>query len=59
MNIKERIIKKLERDIEHSIGHINLEELSEEEKNQVNNRAIQLSNQQQNQSITDKDIEDR
>ena len=43
MNIKERIIKKLER----------------EEKNQVNNRAIQLSNQQQNQSITDKDIEDR
>ncbi len=59
MNIKERIIKKLERDIEPSIGHINLEELSEEEKNQVNNRAIQLSNQQQNQSITDKDIEDR
>ena len=34
-------------------------ELDEEEKNQVNNRAIQLSNQQQNQSITDKDIEDR
>ena len=33
MNIKEWIIKKLEKDIEPTAGHINLEELSEAERN--------------------------
>ena len=33
MNIKEWIIKKLEKDVEATAGHINLEELNEEERN--------------------------
>jgi len=33
MNIKEWVIKKLEKDVEVTAGHINLEELNEEERN--------------------------
>lgn len=33
MSIKEWIIKKLEKDIEATAGHINLEELNQEEIN--------------------------